>query len=96
MGGSHPKRNQEVRPPNMEENPWSQYHQRLGGYARLRAHSRYIHIKQENGHGHPDTTTIEPRLPSLHIYRALIHFSDKALELRTIVYIDQDGSYIEK
>ena len=30
-----------------KENPLIQYCQRLGGQVRLRAHSRYIHIKQE-------------------------------------------------
>ena len=38
---------QGVTPPDVEENPGSWYHQRLGGQTGPRAHSRYIHIKQE-------------------------------------------------
>ena len=35
------------RPPDLDENPGSQYLQRLGGRARPQVHSRYIHLKQE-------------------------------------------------
>ena len=35
------------RPPDVEENPGSQYRQKLEGQARPRAHSRYIYVKQE-------------------------------------------------
>ena len=34
-------------PPDAEENPGSRDRQRLGGQARTRAYSRYIHVKQE-------------------------------------------------
>ena len=44
--------------------PGCRYHQRLGGQARARAHSRYIHVKQEqHERGSPDSPTIEFRLP---------------------------------
>ena len=39
--------NEEDRPPDAEENPGNRYRLRLGGQARQRAHSRYIHVKQE-------------------------------------------------
>ena len=39
--------NQGYRLPDAEENPGSGYRQRLGGEARPRAHTRYIHVKQE-------------------------------------------------
>ena len=35
------------RPPDAEETSGSQYRQRLGREVRLRAHSRYIRVKQE-------------------------------------------------
>ena len=40
-------KNQGDRPHDAEENPGSRYRQRLGAQARPRAHSRYIHVKQE-------------------------------------------------
>ena len=51
--------NQGERPPNVEDHPWSQYQQRLSGKARLWAHFRCIHIKQEKERGYPDPPKIE-------------------------------------
>ena len=42
------------RPPNAKENPGSPYRQRLGGQARPRAYSRYIHVKQNYSSGCSD------------------------------------------
>ena len=42
QGGNHGDR-----PPNMEDNSWSRYHQRMGGQVRPQHHFIYIHIKQE-------------------------------------------------
>ena len=39
--------NQGDRPTDVEENPRSQYRQRLGGQEGPREHSRYIHVKKE-------------------------------------------------
>ena len=39
--------NQQDKLPDMEDYSRSWYRQRLGGQARPRAHSRYIHLKQE-------------------------------------------------
>ena len=63
MGGSHPGWKQGDRPPDAEENPGSWYRQKLGGQARPRAYSRYIHVKEEyHKRGPPDPPAIEPRL----------------------------------
>ena len=43
----------EDRPLYAEENPGSRCRQRLGRKARARAHSRYIHVKQENHERRP-------------------------------------------
>ena len=56
--------NQGDRLSEAEENRGSRYSQGLGEQARPRAHSRFIHVKQEyHDRGPPDLPTIEPRLP---------------------------------
>ena len=61
--------NQWDRSPDAEKNPGSRYRQSLGEHARLWAHSKYIHVKQEkHDRGFPNPSTIEHRLPSPHIY----------------------------
>ena len=57
--------------PDAEEIPGSGHRQRLEGHARTRAHSRYIHVKQElheRGTPEPPSPTIELRLPASYIY----------------------------
>ena len=46
----------------------TRYRQMLGGEARPRMQSRYIHVKQEHERRRPDPPTIEPRLLPSHIY----------------------------
>ena len=61
--------NQGDKLPDAEENARSRHRQRLGGQARPRAHSRYIHVKQEwYERGPKDPPTIESRLSPPHIY----------------------------
>ena len=57
------------RPPDAEENPGSRYRQRLGGQARPRVHSRYIHVKQELTRAQArEPPTIKPRLPPPNLF----------------------------
>ena len=68
---------QGVRPPDVKENPGSQYCQRLGGQPRPQVHFRYIQVKHECRQ--TDTTIIEPRLPLtyniyIYIYMQMIWF----------------------
>ena len=57
------------RPPNPEENPESQYRQRLGGQARKRAHSHKTRMTRARA---PRPSNNKTQTPPLYIYYYLI------------------------